>query len=181
MTLIINIFGVEKLKESSFLYFLSNQLGMNYSNLKRGLGRWIDCGMREGRDRWSIDLEVRQQIYNLWLEHSQPSTDNRNDRCKVKISKLDYLKKYTGIENNAILIEEVTNKRGRVSYVANRMIFTSTVRSLHHKLAEKEVNVSIGSILNCKPFFITYASAKEMALCLCKICLNTKFNGKSQK
>ena len=55
------------------------------------------------------------------------------------------------------------------------MIFTSIVFSLHHKLAEKGINISIGWVLNCKPFFITYASAKEMALCLCKICLSTKF------
>ena len=101
--------------------------------------------------------------------------DNRNDRCKVKISKMDYIKKYVGIENENIIIEEITNKIGQASYVANHMIFTNTVRSLHHKLAEKGINVSIGSVLNCKAFSITYASAKKMALCLCKICLNTKF------
>ena len=76
---------------------------------------------------------------------------------------MDYIKKYTGIENKNIIIEEITNKRGQASYVANCMIFTSTVHSLHHKLAEKGINT--GSVLNCKPFFITYASAKEMALC----------------
>ena len=131
--------------------------------------------MREERGRWSIDLHTRQQIYNLWIEHSQASADDRNDQCKVKISKMDYIKKYTGIENKNIIIEEIINKRGQASYVANHIIFTSTVRSLHHKLAEKGINISIGSVLNCKPFLITYASAKEMALCLCKIYLKTKF------
>ena len=131
--------------------------------------------MGEGRGRWSIDLDTKQQIYNLWIEHSQASPDNRNDQCKVKISTMDYINKYTGIENKNIITEEIINKRGQASYVANHIIFTSTVRSLHHKLAEKGINVSIGSVLNSKPFFITYASAKEMAPCLCKICLNTKF------
>ena len=42
-------------------------------------------------------------------------------------------------------------------------------------MLENGLNVSVGSILNCKPSFITYASEKEMVLCLCKICLNTKF------
>ena len=88
---------------------------------------------------------------------------------------MDYIKKYTGIENKNIIIEEITNKRGQASYVANCMIFTSIVHSLHHKLAEKGISVSIGSVLNCKPFFITYTSAREMALCSSKICLNAKF------
>ena len=86
---------------------------------------------------------------------------------------MDYINKYTGIDKN-IIIAEITKKRVRASYVTNRMIFTSTVCLLHHKLAQKGINVSIGSVLNCKPFFITSASAKEMALCLCEICLNTK-------
>ena len=94
--------------------------------------RWIESGMGEGRGRWSIDLDTRQQIYNLWIEHSQASPDNRNDQYKVKISKMDYINKYTGIENKNIIIEEIINKRGQASYVANHIIFTSTVRSLHH-------------------------------------------------
>ena len=64
------------------------------------------------------------------IENSEASTDNRNDRCKVKISKLDFIKKFYGIENSNIIIEEQTNKRGRVSFAANRMVFTSTVRTL---------------------------------------------------
>lgn len=101
--------------------------------------------MREGRGRWPINLDTRQQIYNLWIEHSQASTDDRINACKVKFSKMDYINKYTGIGKNMI-IEEITNKRGRASYVTNRMISTSTVCSLHHKLAQKGINVSINSV-----------------------------------
>ena len=89
--------------------------------------------------------------------------------------KLDFIKKFYGIENSNIIIEEQTSKRGCVSFVANRMVFTSTVRTLKNELLENGLSVSVGSILNCKPFFITYVSEKEMMLCLCKICLNTKF------
>ena len=62
------------------------------------------------------------------------------------MSKMDYIKKYTGIENKNIIIEEITNKRGQASYIANCMIFTSIVHSLHHKLAEKGISVSIGCV-----------------------------------
>ena len=72
------------------------------------------------------------------------------------------------------MVEE-KKRRGTLNSVANRMICTSTVRGLQKKLAEKNVNVSTGIILQLKPFFITYASDKELSLCLCKLCLNVKF------
>ena len=54
------------------------------------------------------------------------------------------------------------------------MIETCTVRLIQSKLEEKGVNVSIGSILAFRPFFITFSTEKEIALCLCKLCLNTR-------
>ena len=50
----------------------------------------------------------------------------------------------------------------------------ATIRSIRKKLVQMEINVSIGCILCLQPFFITYTTEKEMSLCLCKICLNTK-------
>ena len=55
------------------------------------------------------------------------------------------------------------------------MIQTETIYSIKKKLLAKEVDVSIGSILNLKLFLITLATEKEMSLCLCKICLHKKF------
>ena len=55
------------------------------------------------------------------------------------------------------------------------MIVTETVCSIHKSLLDKSFNVSLGSVFNLKPFFVTYASEKEMSLCFCKLCLNTKF------
>ena len=55
------------------------------------------------------------------------------------------------------------------------MILTETLSSIQKLLIGKGITASVGSILNLKPFFITYATEKEMSLFLCKICLNTKF------
>ena len=63
-------------------------------------------------------------------------------------------------------LEERTNKRGRINYVGNRMIVTATIRSIRKKLVQMEINVSIGCILRLQPFFITYATEKEMSLSL---------------
>ena len=42
------------------------------------------------------------------------------------------------------------------------------------KLSENNNDISFGTILSLRPFFITFATEKEMALCLCKICLNAR-------
>ena len=62
-----------------------------------GIERWLNAGIKENRGRLSTDLETMQKIYDTWIENSQALTDNRNDRCKVKISKLDFIKKLYGI------------------------------------------------------------------------------------
>ena len=57
------------------------------------------------------------------------------------------------------------------------MILTAIIRELQDKLLKNDINVSIGKILSLKPFFILYATEKEMALrlwCFCKLCFNAK-------
>ena len=58
----------------------------------------------------SLSSEVRQAVYDMWVENCIPSTDARNSRCLVKISKLLYLKKYGGLVNK-ITINETKNRR----------------------------------------------------------------------
>lgn len=59
-------------------------------------------------------------------------------------------------------------------WTANRMILTCTMRDIRKKLAQKAINVSLGTVMNLRPFFVTYASDKELSLCMCKLCLNTR-------
>ena len=166
---------MDRLRDSTFLYFLSSQLSTNYSNFKKSVETWFDGGMKFKRGRWTLSLEVRQAVYDTWIDHTITSTDNRNNRATLQISKMEHLQRYHGIENKTVQVEEKKNKRGRVNMSENRMIVTETVRSMQKSLLEKGIDVSIGSVLNLQPFFVTYASEKEMSLCLCKICLNTKF------
>ena len=119
--------------------------------------------------------EVRQAIYDTWIDHSIASTDNRNNHASVQTSKKEYIQRHYGIENKTFQLEESKKKHGRVKNSANQMIVTETVCSIHKSLLDKGFNVSLGSVLNLKPFFVTYGSENEMSLCLCKLCLNTKF------
>ena len=55
-----------------------------------------------------------------------------------------------------------------------RRIASSTQKTLKEKLLEKNIGVSMGTVLSLRPFFITFVTEKQMALCLCKICLNAR-------
>ena len=72
--------------------------------------------------------EIRQSVYDIWLEHSVYSSDGRSGRNTVKISKLQYLRLYSDLNNENIKIEETANKRGSIQYIANRMILTRIIR-----------------------------------------------------
>ena len=73
-----------------------------------------------------------------------------------------------------MVVDEKSNKKGHSYFSANRMVATCTVRAIQNKLIEGGVYVSLGKILSPQPFFISYATEKELALCLCKLCLNMK-------
>ena len=107
--MLVEMFGIERITDSAFVYFLASQLKIDYQNLKRSITKWFDSGLEDGRGKWTLSLDVKQKIYDTWIENSQTSTDNRNDRCKVKIPKMDYIKKYSGLINKDI-IEEIKNK-----------------------------------------------------------------------
>ena len=122
-------------------------------------------------ERKSNSLENDQIIYDMWASNSINSTDGRNGRNIINISK----RKYNGhIKNNDIIFEERKNKRGIPILTANRRVLTCTVRSIHEKFEEKGIKTSIGKVFSLNPFFLKYATDKEMALCLCKLCLNVK-------
>ena len=56
-----------------------------------------------------------------------------------------------------------------------RRIAACTLKTMKKKLLEKNIGVSVGTVLSLRPFFITFAIEKEMVLCLCKICFNAWF------
>ena len=107
-----DIFGSERLSNKKFLYCISSKLNINYSNLKRCMKNWRKSGMKDACGRKLLPFETRQIIYDEWIANAQTSTDNRNGRCQIKISKSEYLLKYSGIKNKDI--EVVEEKNGEV-------------------------------------------------------------------
>ena len=115
--------------------------------------------------------DQQQEIYDLWLKHSIPSVDTRNDRDSVKMAKEKYDRRYRDIEDQQL--KEATNKKGSIVCQASRRVATSTVRGMQAKVKEKlGINISYGLTLILKPFYVVKPTDKEKAMCLCKFCLN---------
>ena len=77
------------------------------------------------------------------------------------------------------MIEPFISKRNQELLRSTRRIFTKTVHQLHGIVKNKTgIDISIGSILNLKPFYINKPSEREKESCMCKFCLNLrlKFN-----
>ena len=66
------------------------------------------------------------------------------------------------------------NKRGKLILSDSLRISTCTLKLMKEKLSENNNDVSFGRILSLRPFFITFATEKIIALCLCKICFNAR-------
>ena len=65
---------------------------------------------------------------NLDKKYKEFHTDGRNVKNTVKITKLQYLRLYSGFTDENIKIEKRANKTGSIQYIANRMILTATIR-----------------------------------------------------
>ena len=110
----------------------------------------------------------------MWLKNAINSADGRNGRNMVRLSKRKFLQQYGASKHSDIVIEEIKNKRGQTYYSANRMIATCTIRSIIEQLSNEGISVSYGAVISLRPFFVTHATEKEIALCQCKLCLNTR-------
>ena len=121
-----------------------------------------------------MNVDIRQLVYDEWIDNSIYTVDRRNGRECVQISELNYSQQYTGLVEHPPLQTELS-KRGVAMLVATTLISTCTVRKLQIKLEQKHnVKLSIGAIMKIKPFYVTYATEKEVVLCMRKDCLNMR-------
>ena len=87
-----------------------------------------------------LPCDIHKKIYQFWLhpETSVVSTDCREGRNKIKISKLNYLNRQLNaiqddnIEEQTIAFKKTGNKKTYVT--AKRLVYTKSVRELHKNL-----------------------------------------------
>ena len=131
---------------------------------------WRERNFREATGSQSKSIESKQKCYKMSVINSINSTDARNGGNLISISKSKYNTLYRNIENKSVQINSTVHKRGKTALRPNRNTFWTT----HQQFKDSGLTSSIGTIMNLKPFFITYPTEKEISLCLCKLCLNVR-------
>ena len=66
------------------------------------VSKWRENEFRELRGRNKIPIGTQNKIYNTWLENSIVSTDGRNGRNEVNISKRQFVQKYGEIQTDLV-------------------------------------------------------------------------------
>lgn len=123
-----------------------------------------------------VSLLKSKKLYMIrgFYQNCTTFTDGRNGRNMVQISKRKYIEKYGSLSHELIKIDKHKNKHGQLYLASNRMVVTYPVRLIQGKVVEKGYTVSLGKVLSLRPFFVTYPTEKELPLCFCKLCLNSK-------
>ena len=88
-----NLFG-EQLEEENFLRWLASKLNIRQSRFIDSVNNWKLNEYKERSGRDGIPFEVQKIIYDTWIENCTTSTDGRNGRNMVQISKRKYIEKY---------------------------------------------------------------------------------------
>ena len=110
----MNKIFTDKMTETSFLSWIASKLNIQTSRFFIFVANWRDRNFKETRSTAnSIDDELKQEIFDTWVENSINSTDGRNGRNLVSISKSKYNELFHNIENKTISVNVVVNKRGR--------------------------------------------------------------------
>ena len=118
-----------------------------------------------------LSKELRLDVYEYWIANSEVSVQRSNNRHLIKVSMYNVREQIADIISDTN-IEKVQTKRGE-KLQANRCVTNKTYEQIYRNWKdERNMNISIGSFLNLKPFYVTTATVKEMEMCLCGKCLN---------
>ena len=143
---------------------MAGKLEIRHHRFAKCVAKRRENKFRETRGRQE-QLEIRQKVNDTWLKNAINSTNSRNGRSMVRLSKRNFLQQYGAIKHTDIVIEEMQNKKGQTYYSANQMIATSTIRSIIEQLSNEGITMSYCTIISMWPFFVTYAIQKDIACC----------------
>ena len=90
--------------------------------------------------------------------------------------KIDFLNKFDKLTfPSNIIIEEAVSKRGIEIAKTTKQVATKTVKQIQQEIRnKKDVDISLGSIVKYKPFYVASPTEREKESCLCKFCLNIR-------
>ena len=81
----------------------------------------------ETRCRQKLSSETQLKIFITWVENSIPSTNGRNGRNEVNLSKREYVKKYDTLQSDIVEMHEKRNKRGKLIISSGRRVYNKSI------------------------------------------------------
>ena len=69
-----------------------------------------------------------------WVENSIPSTDGRNGRNEVNLSKKEYIKKYDTLQSDIMEMHGKRNKRGKLIISSGRRVYNKSITKLTFRI-----------------------------------------------
>ena len=135
------------------------------------------CESVENRGKANeLNLEVKKSIYATWNNNSIVTVDRRDGRDVVSMREDDFNLKFSNLDSpSRIVIENFVSNRNKKMVRTTKRIVTKTVIQIQNEVEIKcGYKVSIGSVVNYKPFYVNVASEREKESCLCKFCLNIR-------
>ena len=110
-----NVFK-DKMNDTNFLKWLASKLNIRPCRFFNYVANWKDRNFTETRGKNELPLEVRQAIYDTWVENSISSTDWCNGRNVINISRHKYFSLYHDIENKKIVVEKKKIKEVKFNF-----------------------------------------------------------------
>ena len=165
--MLFDMFGDELCDDINFLKWVAKKLGHRQSIFILNYSHWKRMEFVETRGRKVISLEIQQLVCNVWFVNSIPSVDCRNGRESVSIRKSQYfLRHHKDVQHEQPIVEK--KKRSTIMLNSTRRVVTCTNEKIVELLVKKHgVSLSIGTVWNYTPFYITYPTEKERGSFVC--------------
>ena len=115
-----------------------------------------------------LSVDERQRMYDFWKLNSEVSVHRSNDRHTVKINLENVDPQVAYLEDGNISL--INTKRGEKKQ-ADKRVTTRCYKTLHSDYKQiYGLEISYGSFINLKPFYMSGPTDKETEMCLCSEC-----------
>ena len=139
----------EQLYNQDFQKWLSKSLGFRRNRFFSRLRLWLDDEKYDKRGRPCIDVNIKQLIYDTYINNSIISVDRRNGRDHVTMSLKMFNKRYNGIHCSKVSISEDNMKVSAPRYASCQT--TNKIRQIVN--TKVNTNISYGIYQKLHPFF----------------------------
>ena len=107
-----NVCGELLIDNPSVINWLGSKLSIRCYRFNDYFKKAKENGFTENRGKSGLSNKTKQEIYNMWINHSINSTDSPNGRNQVRMNKESYIKRYgTNLKNDQVVAEKLNRRK----------------------------------------------------------------------